>query len=339
VQLSGEDQTSFTETLCSDVNAVVFSMSEIDVQRSEAWNPLDRERIFAAIAATPGGFRAVNLRVMTHMREWVLSTAQDLLDRLHADPDYAFGAMKVGNQLSLLYKRYGDLAKAEALSRRVLADMERLVPADHPVLFTTLNNHAALLQAQEKFEEAEELFRRAFEGKRSVLGETHLETVQAQSNWATVLLSLERFSEAEKVFREVLEIAQSAYGTDSHVTITCMNNLAMGVKDSGGSKDEVLCLLRAAQEASARVQGESHPATLESLNNLGTALLELCDLPADAEEIHRKCLGLRERVLGESHPDTLESLSNLIAALQRGGVDQQTEAAILVKRYHTMQPT
>jgi hypothetical protein len=62
-------------------------------------------------------------------------------------------------------------------------------------------------------------------------------------------------------------------------------------------------------------------------------------LPADAEEIHRKCLGLRERVLGESHPDTLESLSNLIAALQRGGADQQTEAAILAKRYHTMQPT
>ncbi len=71
--------------------------------------------------------------------------------------------------------------------------------------------------------------------------------------------------------------------------------------------------------------GEEHPDTLTSRNNLAGALRALGRLE-EAEAEHRAVLTIRRRVLGEEHPDTLNSRNNLAGALGALGRLEEAEA-------------
>jgi hypothetical protein len=71
-------------------------------------------------------------------------------------------------------------------------------------------------------------------------------------------------------------------------------------------------------QASKRVLGEEHPATLTSMGNLAPTLRNQGDLPG-ARRLEERVLEIRKRVLGEEHPDTLTSISNLAGTLWNQG--------------------
>lgn len=335
MQLNADDQSSYNEVLCSDISAIISCLSKIDVENSEAWNPLDKERIFGAIRATPEGMQGLNVRVMAHMRNWVLSTAQTLLDRLNADPDYVYGAIRVSHQLSLLYKSYGEYEKALRLCQHVVNSMENLLGPDHEYILSPLNNLAALLQLLGRYDEAEALFRRAYVGKKTILGDDHKETMRAYSNLATALQQLQRHDEAVDIYRQLYQTSKVVNGADDEITINFMSNLAMGLVAANGDIEDILLMSKGAYEASARTLGESHPSTAEFLSNYGTVLLEKCGRVEEAVMVHRQCLAIRERVLGCSHSHTLETLGNLATALRRKNNEEACkEADVLVKRIY-----
>ncbi|MGF7178102.1 tetratricopeptide repeat protein [Azospirillum doebereinerae] len=62
------------------------------------------------------------------------------------------------------------------------------------------------------------------------------------------------------------------------------------------------------------IQGEEHPDTLTSMNNLALTLGALGNA-AGAKAMHERVLAVRIRVQGEEHPDTLTSMNNLAATL------------------------
>ena len=67
-----------------------------------------------------------------------------------------------------------------------------------------------------------------------------------------------------------------------------------------------------------RIQGEEHPATLVTLNNLASALSNQGDLPS-ARRLQEAVLEARKRVLGEEHPATWLSMGNLAVTLSEQG--------------------
>jgi hypothetical protein len=66
------------------------------------------------------------------------------------------------------------------------------------------------------------------------------------------------------------------------------------------------------------VLGAEHPDTLTSMNNLALVLIHQGKYE-QAEEMHRKALGLRETVLGAEHLDTLTSTNNPATVLRDQG--------------------
>ncbi len=66
------------------------------------------------------------------------------------------------------------------------------------------------------------------------------------------------------------------------------------------------------------VQGEKHPDTASSLNNLGALLSNMGDYSA-AQPYFEQALAIKQEVLGEKHPDTASSLNNLGVLLDSMG--------------------
>jgi tetratricopeptide (TPR) repeat protein len=74
-----------------------------------------------------------------------------------------------------------------------------------------------------------------------------------------------------------------------------------------GKLGEAEPLYREAMSARRRTQGDEHPDTLDSINNLAL-LLQTQGKRAEALEMFRQELEVRRSVLGEGHPSTLRSL-------------------------------
>jgi Tfp pilus assembly protein PilF len=81
---------------------------------------------------------------------------------------------------------------------------------------------------------------------------------------------------------------------------------------------------RAALKAREATLGAEHPATLASVNNLGS-VLEKQGKYEEAEVMHRRALETKEKVLGPEHPSTLASVSNLGWVLERQGKYEEAE--------------
>ncbi|KAL1994852.1 hypothetical protein VTN49DRAFT_1039 [Thermomyces lanuginosus] len=83
-------------------------------------------------------------------------------------------------------------------------------------------------------------------------------------------------------------------------------------------------LHRRALEAREKLLGCDHPSTLDSVDNLGTALKCLGQCKK-AEAMHRRALEGQEKVLGRDHPDTLDTINNLGLVFQHQGQYDKAE--------------
>jgi tetratricopeptide (TPR) repeat protein len=77
-------------------------------------------------------------------------------------------------------------------------------------------------------------------------------------------------------------------------------------------------LARDALAVREKVLGSEHPATAESLNNLGLALDKLGNYAA-ARPLHERALAIYEKTLSPDHPDTAMSVNNLAMVLENLG--------------------
>jgi hypothetical protein len=63
-------------------------------------------------------------------------------------------------------------------------------------------------------------------------------------------------------------------------------------------------------EARRRIQGEEHPDTLTTMDNLALTYQDQ-GKPVDAAQLQEKVLEARRRIQGEEHPRTLTTMNNL----------------------------
>ena len=104
------------------------------------------------------------------------------------------------SNLGGLLEACGKLDEAEALYRRALEGMERVLGPDHSDTLTSVNNLGLLLQARGELAEAEVLCRRALEGRERVLGPDHSSTLSSVNNLGSLLKAGGKLDEAEALF-------------------------------------------------------------------------------------------------------------------------------------------
>jgi tetratricopeptide (TPR) repeat protein len=116
------------------------------------------------------------------------------------------------NNLALVIKDKGDLARAEPLYRESLAIRRQNLAVDDPAIAASLNNLAALLKDTGEFEEAETMYRETLAIRRKVLGEDHPHVARVLNNLAEVLIFRGKLDEAGPMIEKSLEIQATQVG-------------------------------------------------------------------------------------------------------------------------------
>src|SRR5262249_49350509 len=95
--------------------------------------------------------------------------------------------------------RAGDYRDAEEPLQRALTIREAVLGAQHPDMAQSLNNLAALYDAQGRYGEAEALLKRALAIREGVLGAQHPDVAVILENYAVLLHAINRNEEAKKL--------------------------------------------------------------------------------------------------------------------------------------------
>ena len=170
------------------------------------------------------------------------------------------------------YRHYALAAYAEArpLYERALAIREKVLGAEHPDTATSLNNLAALLQAQGDLAGARPLYERALAIREKVLGAEHPDTATSLNNLAYLLQAQGDLAGARPLHERALAIREKVLGAEHPDTATSLNNLA-NLLQAQGDLAGARPLHERALAIREKVLGAEHPDTAMSLNNLAFA--------------------------------------------------------------------
>ena len=107
----------------------------------------------------------------------------------------------------------GNYAEAERQLVAALKEAERFDPED-PRLATSLNNLAALYQAQGRDAEAEPLYKHALAIDEKILGPDHPNFARDLNNLAELYRIQGRYAKSEPLIKRSLAILEAAFGSD-----------------------------------------------------------------------------------------------------------------------------
>nr|WP_187329212.1 CHAT domain-containing tetratricopeptide repeat protein [Halomicronema hongdechloris] len=175
-------------------------------------------------------------------------------------------AEALNQQVIELYQA-GRYQEAIPLAEEALAIRRQQLGERHPDVAASLNNLAALYEAQGRYGEAEPLYQESLAIRRQQLGERHPAVAQSLNNLALLYVAQGRYGEAEPLYQESLAIRRQQLGERHPDVASSLNNLAGLYVDQGRYGDaeplyqESLAILR-------EQLGERHPDVAASLNNL-----------------------------------------------------------------------
>ncbi len=203
----------------------------------------------------------------------------------------------------------GDYEAAIARFESILPRQRALLGARHPDAIATLNNVSVAYSGAGRSEAAIRTAREALELCVDVYGPDHPLTARSHGNLGVGLFSLGRMSEAEQHFVEAERVFSITRTEDQLDLLQARGNLA-GAWLELGRVEEALALSERNLEAERRVLGETHPATLRTLNRNAVAYKMLGRFE-DSERLFRKAHALNVELFGAEHPSSIVVLENL----------------------------
>ena len=222
-----------------------------------------------------------------------------------------------GSAVGFLGSLGDSVAECILIGEPLLADMERVLDADHPDTLTTRNNLANAYQDGGRTAEAITLYEQTLAGQERVLGADHPDTLTTRNNLAGAYRAAGRTAEAITLHEHNLADRERVLSTDHPNTLATRHNLAAAYQDAGRTA-EAIALHKQNLADMERVLGADHPNTMNTRSNLAGAYQDE-GRTAQAITLHEQNLADRERVLGADHPDTLATRHNLAGAYQDAG--------------------
>jgi len=208
-------------------------------------------------------------------------------------------------------------AQSILIAEPLLADMVRVLGADHPDTLITRNNLARAYYVAGRTAEAITLHEQNLADRERVLGADHPETLNTRGNLANAYRAAGRTAEAITLLEQNLADWERVLGADHPDTLRARGNLANAYQAAGRTA-EAITLHEQNLADMERVLGADHPDTLSTRDNLAIAY-RAAGRTAEAITLHEQNLADMERVLGADHPDSLRTRDNLAVAYRAAG--------------------
>ncbi|GAA2243063.1 hypothetical protein GCM10010145_06910 [Streptomyces ruber] len=302
--MSVEEQQAFSGELVR----MLVANDPGDPSRPECW-PKYRTLMPLATSVkwpTDVGFRELLLRLCWfQLSTGNPLTAKDLTERVAKRFDALLGDLHedslAARHISALCDwELGDEKRAADGLQWLVMARQQLLGEDHPVTLASLNNLAAVLAAQKRWQDAIRLHESIVTTRRQSLGSQHPDTLLSEGNLASCYYGSGRHEEALHLEKAVYQLRKQILGVQHPATLASMENLAAVNLELGRSQD-ALPLLEAAWAQRRTSMGDTHPDTLRCAAALISAR-ESAGRHDGAREMARAILGDLEKVLGAGHP-------------------------------------
>ena len=231
IAMSNNEHRVFIEECYKDgtTNTIKKMLSIVNAEKSEAWNPMDKENIHFVIRKQVG-FAKINSMLFEQMRDWVLKVALAELNVVKIDTEDERDLMAL---VGGLYESQGKYDEAEPLYKECLAKRETILGKDHPNTLQSMNNLALLYKSQGKYDEAEIVYKECLAKRETILGKDHPSTLNTMNNLALLYKSQGKYAEAETLLKEWLAKLETILGKDHPSTLNTMNILALLYESQG----------------------------------------------------------------------------------------------------------
>lgn len=228
--------------------------------------------------------------------------------RLDTDPPAspeveAEARVKVGN----IYRQWDRYADAQAQYEQAMTIQTEVFGAEDASIGDTYQEIGRLYHRWGQYDESLAAFRSGLEVRQAALGDEDIRVAESMNGVATSLDNLNRNAEAEPMHREVLARRLAHYGPDHPEVSTSRNNLGVCLFYLGRYA-EAEQQFRIALEMDERLRGPKHPRTMRTLNNLAVCV-DRQGKP-EAEDLHRRVLGLKRENLARTDPSLARSIQN-----------------------------
>ncbi len=188
---------------------------------------------------------------------------------------------------------------------------------DHPEGADVLNDLAALLSLQQKYDEAEPLVRRSLEITRRTFGERHPAFAGSLQLFANLRHARGETEAAVELYQRVLDILRTSLGEEHRAVLDNLNNLA-SMHCAVGNPAAAEPLYRQAVRLMGAQHGEQSPECARGEHALAGVLQQLGNYQA-AEPLFLQVLEKQRKLLGEDHPDFVQTLHSLAQLYHRMG--------------------
>ncbi|KAK5655157.1 hypothetical protein OQA88_6056 [Cercophora sp. LCS_1] len=261
---------------------------------------------------------------------FLLEADEYMMDARHG-PDDPMTWMHIGAVANIHYQK-GDYSAALELQRQVVKNLTKLRGETDVFALSAMGDLSLFLaRRQDKLEEASDLLFRALAGIRNALGEDHPSTLSLSNDMASILYQRRDLAQAESLFQRVLDAKINLLGMGNQSTLATMGNLAVVTRHRGD-----LVKAEHLTRRTLQIRQDILPAD--------TAVLQMREDFAGAQEFATLCLEGSRRTLGNDHPDTYVAMHNLAPILRRRGnlvaaLELYTEAWRRKQRHPGLGPT
>eukprot|EP00854_Cymbomonas_tetramitiformis_P003550 gene3550-4475_t len=214
----------------------------------------------------------------------------------------------------LLRAEMGKVDEAEDLHRRALTIRQERYPADHPVIATSLNNLALVLNAKAQYEKAQEASS-ALQAISGTLAEDHPDFPGSLYSEGEMLRVAGKFDAAVSLHERCLALREAKLGADHEAVGQSMDALATLLQSTSPERprrgQDSITMLKRCLEIRELHFGASHTSVASTLDCLAS-VLELHGQLHEAKEVAARSVRLGEELGWQEHPSEYEVAQKML---------------------------
>ncbi|KAJ3101824.1 Kinesin light chain 3 [Physocladia obscura] len=333
VSMSPKEAERFAAGIASNSDAFYKILAHVDCEKSVAWNPKDKDQIFAVVRQDTS-FNALNRMVLLVFQKWLLSKVDKYRQVAFEEPRNNAQVMKLSLVMGRLCVHQGEARKAVDVFKEGydIAQTEEGGNSDAMLNFASelyktylvlKDNDRAQLYADQAME---------YEKKHERSHNT-ADKLQSLNNIGAHWSSRGEYQKALMYYKECYEGRMKLLGPNAEDTLTTMNNLAVCYMKMERF-DEALPLLEGCYKRRTQTLGEGHPYTLATTQDLIFVYREQNQYEK-ATDLAETSLSHVLRIFPDNHPDTILARRSLaeLARVQ----DQHSKAEPLFKKIYEIE--
>ncbi len=217
-------------------------------------------------------------------------------------------AARTYNNLGIMQFAVGKQSDAEVSFKRALTIEEQVLGPSHPMVAEPLQNLAAVLKSQCRYDEAANLALRSLSIREKALGRDHPDVAALLNNLANIYVLQKKFADGEPLYKRALTLQERALGSEHPNVSYTLHNLGYAA-EAQQRNDEAEAYYRRTVAIREKAFGANHPELAGSLNNFGNALVSQKKYD-EANALFVRASAIYAGTVGPDHAETARVANN-----------------------------